>query len=372
MSAKIYFMSNKRDYYEILGVSKNATKSEIKTAFRKLAMKYHPDRNKDKGAEEKFKEIGEAYEVLHDDEKRKIYDQYGHDGLKHGGAGAGFGNFNFSGDFGDIFSSFFSGGGMGSMFRNRRSNANIQAQMNISLKDSIFGATITQKLNKYEKCDTCNGYGAKNPADIITCTHCNGRGVIDRVAQTPFGNFKQQTSCSYCAGTGETNKNPCKTCRGKKFKRKLKEVDIKIPAGIREGEAIKIRGYGNVTSNKNVGDLILIISINPDKHFSVDGYNLIMHLPLSALSALTNDRINIPTLYGMKEVRIPSNLKSGDHVVIKNCGLPRGTWYKKGDLYVIFDLYIPKIDKKNMKKIDEIKANTPDTIYNDFLKEFDL
>ena len=364
-------MSNKRDYYEILGVSRNATKSEIKSAFRKLAMEYHPDRNKEEGAEAKFKEIGEAYEVLHDDEKRKIYDQFGHDGFKHGGA-TGFSEFNFNGDFGDIFSSFFGGSGMGSMFRNRRNNSNIQAQLNISLKDSIFGATITQKLNKYEPCETCDGYGAVNHGDIVSCVHCDGRGVIDRVSHTPFGKFKQQTSCSYCAGTGETNKNPCRTCHGKKFIKNLKEVDIKIPAGIRDGEAIKIRGYGNVSTNNNVGDLILIISINPDKHFSIDGYNLILHLPLSALNALTNSKIGVPTLYGIKDVKIPSNLKSGDHIIIKNCGLPKGAWYKKGDLYVIFDLYVPKIDKNSMKQIEDIKSNIKDTIYNDFLKEFDL
>jgi molecular chaperone DnaJ len=314
-------MSNKRDYYEVLGINKNATKSEIKSAFRKLAMKLHPDRNKASDAEEKFKEIGEAYEILHDDEKRNIYDQYGHDGLKQGGQG-GFGGFNFNGDFGDMFSNFFGGN---SMFRNRKVNPDIKAQINISLKDSIFGTTITQKLKKYEKCETCNGVGAIKPTDISVCSNCHGHGTISQVAQTPFGNFKQQSTCPSCQGQGETNNNPCNSCNGNKYIHKIKEVDIKIPAGIRSGEAIKIKGYGNLTNNKKTGDLILFIEVNTDKHFEIDGYNLILHVPLSVLTALCESKIGIPTPYGIKEVKIPSNLASGDHIIIKNCGLPRGT-----------------------------------------------
>ena len=275
------FMQNKRDYYDILGIPKSATKSEIKSAFHKLAMKLHPDKNKASDAEEKFREIGEAYEVLNDEEKRSIYDQYGHAGLGQGANGSqGFSGFDFGGDFSDIFSSFFGGRTQ----RNRHSNPDIKAQINISLKDSIFGTTITQKLHKFEECVSCSGKGAINVSDISTCSQCNGSGYVDQIARTPFGNFKQQSICPGCHGQKEVNKNPCSDCQGKKFNRVVKEVDIKIPEGIRDGEAIKVRGYGNLKhNNTSVGDLILFIAVSKDKHYDVDGYNLIIHIPLSAL-----------------------------------------------------------------------------------------
>lgn len=369
MSAKIYFMSNKRDYYEVLGVSKNATKSEIKTAFRKLAMKFHPDKNKASDAEEKFKEIGEAYEVLNDEKKKQTYDQFGHEGMKQGPGGpGGFGGFDFGGEFGDVFSSFFGGR---SSSRNRNANPDIQARINITLRNSIFGTTISQKLNKYEKCETCDGVGAKNIRDIHTCNTCHGSGTISQVAQTPFGNFQQQTVCRSCQGQGNTNNNPCDTCHGNKYNKVEKEIDITIPAGIRDQEAIKVKGYGNLTNNnQTIGDLILFISIERDRHFEVDGYNLILHVPLSVLTALSANKIDIPTPYGTKEVKIPHNLKSGDHIVIKNSGLPKGGWNKKGNLFVIFDLYVPKISKSSIDEVNKIQETTYDKTYKNFLKEF--
>ena len=281
-------MAEKRDYYEVLGVSKSATPDEIKKAYRKLAMKYHPDRNHEPGAEDKFKEINEAYEVLSDEKKRATYDQFGHAGMDGAfGQGGGFSQgFTDFGDLGDIFGSFF-GGGFGGGGSRRSSNQPRQGQdrymqMRIDFMDSIFGKTETISLDVDETCKHCNGSGAESPSDVQTCPTCHGSGYVMSQQRTPFGVIQQQSVCPDCHGTGKKVTRACSHCHGKGYEHRRVKLDIKIPAGIQSGQQIRIPGKGERGTNGGPnGDLYIEIMVTPHPTFKREDNNIFIKVPIS-------------------------------------------------------------------------------------------
>ena len=297
-------MAEKRDYYEVLGVSKSATQDEIKKAYRKLAMKYHPDRNKEPGAEEKFKEINEAYEVLSDEQKRKTYDQFGFAGMDGAFGQGGFSGQGFSdfGGFEDIFSSFFGGSGFGSS--RRASNAprpgqDRYIQIRVDFMDAIMGKTETIPLEVDEQCDHCKGTGAESPSDITTCSRCNGNGYIVTSQQSLFGMVQQQSVCPDCRGTGKRVTRKCRKCGGMGYEHKRIKVDVKIPAGIQSGQQLRIRGKGERGTNGGPnGDLYVEIIVKSHPTFKREGNNINITVPISSLDATLGCKIDVPTVYG--------------------------------------------------------------------------
>ena len=371
----------KRDYYEILGVSKSAALPEIKKAFRKLAMKYHPDRNKEEGAEEKFKEVNEAYEVLSDDEKRTIYDRFGHEGLKGNIGGSGAGGFNGFSGFEDIFSSFFSGfGSKGSNNRKRsraslkEDGANFSSRIEITFLQSILGTSKDVKLNKWEICESCNGNGSANGNSLKTCSTCHGNGVEVIVQNTPLGQIQQQVTCRGCHGTGQIITAKCSNCHSVGYIKLRKDVEIKIPKGIQNGQSVIVKGYGDKgVFGGSVGDLYLEVIITPHKHFERKGNDIYLTIPVSIFDAAVQSEIDIPTPYGTILYRLPANLKSGVPFVIKERGATiLKSHNSRGDLYVVPQIYVPnKLGKSEIKELIRLKGNIKDRTYWHFLRDFD-
>ncbi len=298
-------MADKRDYYEVLGVSKSATDDEIKKAYRKLAKKYHPDVNKEPGAEEKFKEVNEAYEVLSDAQKRANYDQFGFAGVDpsaggFGGFSSGFGSAGFD-DLNDIFSSFFGGGmgGFGSTGGRRASNAPRKGddklmRLNISFMDACFGKTETIKLAVDEQCPDCKGSGAASPSDIETCQTCRGSGTVIQQQRTAFGVFQTQAACPDCKGTGKKIRKVCPHCGGKGYERKNTEVEVNIPAGISSGQQLRVQGKGERGYNGGPnGDLYIEVYVQPHERFEREGKNIYLEIPVSAVDATLGCSIDV-------------------------------------------------------------------------------
>lgn len=334
-------MADKRDYYEVLGVEKGASADEIKKAYRKLAMKYHPDRNPgDKDAEEKFKEVGEAYEVLSDDDKRARYDQYGFAGVDPnyaagaGGAGfggAGFGGFNGAGfggfgDFGDIFSDLFGGGG-GSARRSGASSArrgeNIMTRLDLTFEEAAFGCDKEVSAPRIENCAVCNGTGSAD-GNVETCPKCHGTGQ-EQVIQNFMGMQMRSTApCSQCGGKGKIIKNPCSTCKGKGKVRRTNKVLVKIPAGVNEGQSVRVRGAGNVgTGGAPNGDLLAEVHIKPHKLFKRREFDVYCEVPISFAQAALGAEIEVPTLDGKVTYTIPEGTQTGREFVLRGKGIPQ-------------------------------------------------
>lgn len=354
-------MSTKRDYYESLGVSKEADASEIKKAYRKLAMKYHPDRNPgDKEAEEKFKEISEAYEVLSDETKRRNYDQFGHDGVNgqgfggFGGQGQGFGGFEDM--FGDIFGDMF-GGGFGSSRARRRGpqrGADIRHSITITFEEAAFGKKASIKVNRSEECEECNGTGAKPGTSKKTCPTCNGTGEVRSVQRTPFGNIASSRTCSECDGTGEVIETPCSKCHGRGSNRKVKTIEVDIPAGIDDGQMIKLSGQGEVgEKGAPRGDLYLIVNVKPHSLFTREGNDIHFEMPITFVQAALGDEIEVPTLDGKVQYKIPEGTQTGTVFRLKEKGIPRLRGKSRGDQYVKVTVEIPK--KLNDKQKDLLR-----------------
>lgn len=357
-----------KDYYEILGVNKSASKDEIKKAFYKLAHKYHPD--KKEGNESKFKEVNEAYQVLSDDGKRSKYDQFG-SGFENMGSGGGqyqqggFGGFDFSGfqngntefDFGnlnDIFSDFF-GGGMGGGRREQRRGRDISTEIQISFSDSIFGTDRKVLITKTSSCLTCHGSGAKTGTKMETCKTCNGQGKIRESKRTIFGNIANTRICDACLGTGEVPKEICETCRGKGVLRREEEVSIVIPAGIRDGEMIRMTGYGEAVSRGVTGDLYVKVNVVPHPVFKRDGHNLVMNLNLKLSDALLGAEYPIETLDGEIKVTIPEGVSINEILRVRGKGVPMSK-NKRGDLLIKLNIKMPsKISRKSRELIEELK-----------------
>ncbi|MBO6180791.1 molecular chaperone DnaJ [bacterium] len=336
------------DYYEILGVSKDASKDEIKSAFRRRARQLHPDVNKAPDAEEKFKELGKAYETLSDDNKRATYDRYGEDGLKNAGFdtggpfAGGFGNLN------DIFESFFGGfgdfgfGGMHDPNAPQRGD-DLRYDVKIKFEDAVFGLDKEIKFQHLEVCPDCNGTGAQKGSKPKTCPQCNGAGQVQTVARTPLGSFSQISVCPRCHGAGQVIDNPCKTCSGQGQVNKERTVSIKIPAGVDNMSKMRVSGEGDCGINGGPnGDLFVVIHVEPSKYYKRDGINVITELEISPAQAVIGDKVKIKTLYGEYEINIPSGSQFGDIVKIKGGGISVITRpSQKGDHIVILKIKTP-------------------------------
>ncbi len=356
-----------KDYYEILGVNKNASKDEIKKAFYKLAHKHHPD--KKEGNEAKFKEVNEAYQVLSDDSKRAKYDQFGPQYTNMGsnpgyGGGGGFEGFDFNGfqngnadfDFGnlnDIFSDFF-GGGMGGRTQTRRGR-DISTEIQISFSDAVFGVNRKILLTKTSNCTTCHGSGAKVGTKMETCKTCNGQGKIRETKRSFLGNISSTKICDTCLGSGEVPKEKCENCKGSGINRREEEISIAIPAGIRDGEMIRMTGIGEAVSKGTTGDLYIKINVAPHAIFKRDGHNLVMNLNLKLSEALLGTKYNIDTLDGKIEVTIPEGVGINEILRVRGKGVPV-TKNKRGDLLIKLNMKLPsKLSRKSREIIEELK-----------------
>ncbi len=341
-------MADKRDYYEVLGVEKSASDDAIKKAYRQMAKKYHPDMNPgDKEAEEKFKEVGEAYAVLSDPDKKQIYDQYGHDGLDPtAGGGAGFGGFEgFGGmDFGDIFGSFFGGGARTSERRNApRRGDDITYRVSITLEEAAFGCKKNIDYKRIESCGECSGRGAKSASDVETCSRCKGSGMVTVTSRTMFGMMQSQKTCDSCKGRGKIIKNPCTNCKGTGNVKVLKKISVNIPAGVNDGGKIVLRGQGNAGVNGGgYGDLYVIVSLRPHEIFERSGNDLYCEVPVSYPELCLGAEIDVPTLSGIEKFRIPEGTQNATRFTIKGKGVVYYNTKNYGNLYFTVVMETPK------------------------------
>lgn len=358
-------MANKRDYYEVLGVSKSANDEEIKKAYRKLAIKFHPDKNPDdKSAEEKFKEAAEAYEVLSNPEKRQRYDQFGHAGMS-GAAGGGYGGGGMNMDdifsqFGDIFGGAFGFGGGHGNGGGRRVNrgSNLRVKVKLNLQEIAHGAEKKLKVNKQVACGTCKGSGAKG-SSYDTCKSCNGTGVQTRVQQTILGAMKTQTTCSSCHGEGKIIKEKCGTCHGDGVVRGEEVISVNIPAGVAEGMQLSMNGKGNAAHRGGInGDLLILIEEEEHPDLKREGHNLIFHAYISIPDAVLGTQIEIPTIDGKVKIKIEPGTQSGKILRLKGKGLQDINSYGKGDLLVDVNVHIPShLTSDEMKLIEQLKES---------------
>lgn len=357
-------MAGKRDYYEVLGVSKTATDEELKKAYRKLAKKYHPDANPDnkEEAEKKFKELNEAYETLSDPQKRRMYDQFGPDGPQgFGGAGgpfggqngyysyttSGFDGFGDFGDLGDIFSSFFGGGFGGRTSRTSnapRKGADLNVHTDISFEESYLGTEKEIIITRNEKCSTCHGTGAKPGTSVVKCTMCNGTGQVKQVQNTILGQMQTTRTCTNCHGTGEIIKEPCESCRGKGTVRKQPKIKVKIPAGIDDGQTVVLRGEGEPGEKGGPnGDLYITVKVKRHSIFTRKGNTVFCEIPITITQASLGAELEIPLVNGTKEkYRIPDGTQTGTKFTIRNKGFKSVNSSAQGDLIFTVIVQTPK------------------------------
>ena len=335
---------NNTEYYDRLGVSKDASQDEIKRAYRKMSKKYHPDINKEPGAEEKYKEVQEAYETLSDDQKRAAYDQYGPDGANGFGGQGGFGGFDGGAGFGgfeDIFSSFFGGGATRNPNAPRQGD-DLQYRVNLSFEEAIFGAEKEVHYNREATCKTCSGSGAKPGTSPVTCGRCHGQGVINVDTQTPLGMMRRQVTCDVCHGTGQEIKEPCQTCHGTGHEKQSHKVSVKIPAGVETGQQIRLAGQGEAGFNGGpYGDLFVIINVNPSDKFTRDGSTIYYTLNISFVQASLCDTVEVPTVHGNVEMTIPAGTQTGKTFRLKGKGAPRLRGGSQGDQHVTVKIVTP-------------------------------
>ena len=346
-------MAEKRDYYEVLGVSKNASKDEIKDAYRKLAMQYHPDRNKAPDAEEKFKEISEAYAALSDDEKRQQYDTLGHPGFDQRYTsedifrGTDFDSIFRDLGFGDLFRSFFGGGfegGFGGGFRERINRGeDLVYDLEITLEEAAKGTEKEIDVPRTEKCDVCNGSGASPGTSPRTCPRCNGAGKVQHMRRSSFAMYVQVTACPTCRGKGTLIDSPCKNCRGTGLVKKRRKITVKVPIGIDEGYQLRLRGEGEMASNGgSPGDLYVLVHILPHELFMREGDNLWHVLRIGYPQAALGADISVPTLEGSITVKIHPGTQPGEVIKLKGKGMPRFRGYGRGDLLVRVGISVPE------------------------------
>jgi molecular chaperone DnaJ len=336
-------LADKRDYYEVLGVGKDASADDIKKAYRKLAREYHPDVNKASDAEAKFKEVKEAYDVLSDDGKRATYDRYGHvdPNQGFGGFGGGGGGADFGG-FGDIFDMFFGGGG-GRRDPNAPQRGNdLQYTMTIEFKEAVFGKETEVAIPRTETCDTCHGSGAKPGTKPETCSVCRGTGQQEVVQNTPFGRMVNRRACSNCGGSGRIIKNKCGNCHGSGKVKRQRRINVRIPAGVDDGAQIRLSGEGESGLRGGPsGDLYIVIRVKPHDFFEREGDDIYCEVPLTFAQAALGDEIEIPTLSEKVKLKIPSGTQTGTYFRLKGKGVPRLRGYGQGDQHVKVTVVTP-------------------------------
>ena len=364
----------KRDYYEVLGVDKSANKDEIKKAYRKLALKYHPDKNKgDKSAEEKFKEASEAYHVLSDDKRKANYDQFGHAAFQGAGGQGGFGNFDFSSSFSDIFEDVFGDFGFGSSGRSRRGRSNnrgndLRYDISIDLDDAFTGTEKKINYTTYKKCKTCSGSGSKPGSKPSSCSYCGGQGRV----RSSQGFFTIQQTCPECGGEGEKIINPCNNCSGAGKIQSNESVSVKIPKGVDDGTRIRIAGKGEAGSKGGTsGDLYLFISVEPHNIFKRSEENLYYELPISFTDAALGATVEVPSIDGGKtKIKIPSGTQSGKQLRLKGKGMPVLKRSMFGDLYIRIVTEVPTSLTKRQKELLAEFKTLEDTKSNPLIKSF--
>ena len=381
-------MSDKRDYYDVLGVSKTADKDEIKKAYRKLALKYHPDKNPDdKEAEDKFKEVNEAYEVLSDEDKRQKYDQFGFAGVdpnyQGGYGGGGYGGSGFgggytgggfsggSGGFEDIFSDLFGGGfssggsGFGGFGGGGRQTyhgpvqgSDLKVRLTLTFKEACFGAEKRIKIKRMEPCEHCSGTGAEPGSKVETCSTCGGHGTVHVQQKTPFGTFTQESECPDCHGTGEHISEECSVCHGKGLAKKERTIKIKIPAGVNNDSILPLRGEGNAGENGGPkGDLLIYIRVTEDPVFKRDGDNINYTRPITYAQAALGASVTAPTLKGKVKMKIPAGTQNGKIFKLKGKGVKNVNGHGKGDMYITIRIEVPKdISAKAKSLIEELET----------------
>lgn len=372
-------MAEKRDYYEVLGISKSASKDEIKSAYRKLVRKYHPD-NKETGDENKFKEVQEAYDILYDDQKRQTYDQFGHAAFEQGAGGAGGGNpfegagFGFDmGDIGDIFSNFFGGGS-----RRRTSNGPQRGEdalyrIQIDFMDAVRGKDFDITLNVDDTCPDCKGTGAKTPNDITTCSHCGGRGFIKTQQRTLFGVVENQQTCPVCGGSGKTIANKCPTCSGKGFIKKKKTFTLHIHPGIASGQQLRIEGMGERGRNRGPnGDLYVEVLVKNHPSFQREGNDIHIEIPLDFEDAILGCKIEVPTVNGESILEVPAGTQPNQILRMRGEGVKDYRNGKPGDQYVHLNIQMPKYLNKEQKNLIEQfkKTKGNESLFDKFKKKF--
>src|SRR5574344_647753 len=338
---------NNTEFYDRLGVSKDASQDEIKKAYRKMSKKYHPDINKEPGAEEKYKEVQEAYETLGDEQKRAAYDQYGAAGANggFGGGTGGFDGFNGGAGFGgfeDIFSSFFGGGGATRNPNAPRQGDDLQYRVDLTFEEAVFVVEKEVSYNREATCETCSGTGAKPGTSPVTCSRCHGQGVINVDTQTPLGMMRRQVTCDVCHGTGKEIKDPCPTCHGSGHEKKSHKVSVKIPAGVETGQQIRLQGQGEAGFNGGpYGDLFVIIKVLPSKEFERDGSTIYYSMNISFVQAALGDTVEVPTVHGKVELTIPAGTQTGKTFRLRGKGAPKLRGGGQGDQHVTVNIVTP-------------------------------
>lgn len=343
-------MATQRDFYDVLGLSRSASKDEIKKAYRKLARQYHPDVNKENGAEEKFKEVQRAYEVLSDESRRNAYDTYGHAGVENGAGGFG----GFEGGFGnisDIFEELFNAGFGGSRRRRRgpRRGMDLRADLSITFEEAVFGVEKEIEVRRPETCSTCHGSGAKPGSNPIACTTCNGSGEVRRVQESILGSFVNVTTCSTCRGSGELIPEPCPACNGQKQVMEVRMLKVKVPPGVDSDTQIRLTGEGGPGQDGGPpGNLFVVIGVQPHEFFQRRGENIYLDMHINVAQAALGDSIMVPTLDGDEPLDIPAGTQPGKVFRLRGKGVPRldrsgrGVPMGRGDQHVLIQVAIPK------------------------------
>ena len=363
-------MAEKRDYYEVLGVAKNANADEIKKAYRKAAIKYHPDKNPgDKEAEEKFKEAAEAYDVLSNPDKRARYDQFGHAGMSGaaggaggfgGGFGGGFSMEDIFSQFGDIFGGHFGGFGGGRGGRSVKRGSDIRVRIKLTLAEIAEGTTKKIKVNKDVVCDKCGGSGAKDSSSYTTCSQCNGSGYVVTVQNTFFGRMQSQSVCPSCHGEGKIITAKCDKCHGEGIVKDSEIIEINIPAGVGEGMALTVSGKGNAARRGGVnGDLIVVIEEEAHPQLLRDGHDLIHNLNITVVTAILGGEVEVPTIDGKAKIKIAAGTHAGKVLRLRGKGLPDVNGYGRGDILIVVDITIPTSLTSEEKKLVKELAEKP-------------